>query len=149
MRQSGTAAGRYVEAFSWHDGVDAFVRDVVTEAPLLHVCSGPVSDFGHVRIDRWVVPVAPGIIADWMMLPFRAGQFAAVFADPPWSAGYMEKCAVFCAEALRVAPVLYLMAPWLWVRADVARSRIWVREFPGIKVPILLVRYERKLRVFL
>ena len=55
----------------------------------------------------------------------------------------MKPCADFCKEALRVAPVAYVMSPWLWVKDGILRSKIWVREFPGINVPILIVRYQR------
>lgn len=136
-------AGAYVEAFSWHASIDQFVRAHVVERPILHVCSGPVSDFGDHRVDAYVKPIPPATIADWTALPFAASSFGSVFADPPWNIGYMKACADFCQEALRVAPVLYLMAPWLWCRKGVRRSRIWVREFPGVNHPILFVRYER------
>lgn len=139
-----TREGRYVPAFSWHGGVDQFVRMVVNESPLLNVCSGPVSKFGDVRLDMHVAPRAPGVIGDWTMLPFKADCFGAVFADPPWSIGFMKPCADFCKEALRVAPVAYVMSPWLWVNETAKRTNIWVREFPGVNVPILIVRYERK-----
>lgn len=46
-------------------------------------------------------------------------------------------------EALRVAPVAYLMAPWLYCAGWEPISRVWWREFPGIHNPILLSRYER------
>ncbi len=136
-------AGIYVPAFSWHRTIRAFVNDVVTERPILNVCSGPNDDFGDVRVDRYVKPIPPGVLADWTSLPFGSNSFGAVFADPPWNLSQMKTCADFCKEAMRIAPVLYLMAPWLWVNRDFKRSRVWVREFPGVNVPILLVRYER------
>lgn len=140
---NGALAGRYVPAFSWHGSIGEFVEEIVTEAPLLHVCSGPVSDFGDIRVDRYVRPTRPGVIADWMSLPFAPNSFGAVFADPPWSVGYMADCARFCKEALRVAPVAYVMSPWLWVNKGSVREKIWVREFPGVNVPILVVKYTR------
>jgi hypothetical protein len=138
-------AGRYVPAFSWHKDIDAFIAEVITERPLLHVCSGPHSEFGDVKVDRFVIPKAAGVIADWTQLPFADDSFAAIFADPPWNIGYMRACANFCKDALQIAPVLYVMSPWLWVEAR-AKRKIWVRELPGINQPILLVRYERKNR---
>jgi hypothetical protein len=138
-------AGRYVAAFSWHLDIECFLNEVVIERPLLHVCSGPESEFGDVRADRYVIPKAPGIVADWTQLPFADDSFAAVFADPPWHLGYMQQCANFCKDALQIAPVVYVMSPWLWVERR-AERKIWVREFPGINQPILLVRYERKNR---
>lgn len=143
------SAGRYVEAFSWSNEQEDFLRSVIIEAPLLHVCSGPVSDFGDVRVDRYVTPAGGGVIADWKFLPFCSGSFAAVFADPPWNIGQMQECSQFCDEATRIAPVVYVMAPWLWVKVGVKRGRIWVREFPGVNIPVLLVRYERdQMRLF-
>lgn len=138
------SGGKYVQAFSWHKSIDQFVQHIIQEAPLLHVCSGPISDFGDVRVDRYVRPIPPSVIADWTALPFKDDAFAAVFADPPWGLPHMKPCADFCKEALRVAPIAYLMAPWLWVERTAKRSKIWVREFPGINVPILITRYERR-----
>jgi hypothetical protein len=135
--------GRYVEAFSWRRPIENFLRHIITENPLLHVCSGPHSRFGDVRVDRYVVPHSPGVQADWLNLPFRDDSFAAVFADPPWGLANMKDCGEFCQEGLRVARVLYVMSPWLWVNRMARRSKIWAREFPGINVPILIVRYER------
>lgn len=136
-------AGKYVPAFSWHRSIDDFLREVISEEPLLHVCSGPVSELGDMRVDRFVKPIPPGVIADWTDLPFGNDTFGAVFADPPWNLGYMKDCAEFCKEALRIAPVAYVMSPWLWVNSRAERTNIWVREFPGVNVPILLVRYQR------
>ena len=137
-------SSRYVAAFSWHRHIRIFLDSVITETPLLHVCAGPVSKLGDIRVDRYVHPVPPGVIADWTALPFASDSFGAIFADPPWGMSYMEKCAEFCKEALRVAPIAYVMSPWLWVNRMARRSHIWVREFPGVNVPILIVRYERK-----
>lgn len=139
-----SAAGRYREAFTWHRHIGHFLESIITETPLLHVCSGPVSDFGDVRCDRYVVPRSPGVVADWVALPFGDDKFAAVFADPPWKIGQMKSCADFCHEALRVAPVAYVMAPWLWVHERARRSKIWVRDMPGVNIPVLIARYERK-----
>jgi hypothetical protein len=135
--------GRYVEAFSWHQTIEKFLENIIAERPLLHVCAGPQSRFGDVRVDRHVMPYAPAVKADWLALPFNNDSFAAVFADPPWNLAYMKDCGDFCNEALRVAKVAYVMSPWLWVARGIRRSRIWVREFPGINNPILIVRYER------
>lgn len=135
--------GKYVPAFSWHKHIGFFLEKMIPESPLLHVCSGPHSTFGDVRVDRYVQPARPGVIADWTILPFKSDSFSAVFADPPWNLGQMAACGEFCKEALRIAPVAYVMSPWLWVNRAARRSKIWVREFPGINVPILIVRYER------
>lgn len=135
--------GRYVEAFSWHKDIEACLRELIHESPLLHVCSGPNSQFGAIRVDRHVRPIPPAAIADWTSLPFADNSFAAVFADPPWNIGYMKACADFCKEALRVAPVAYVMSPWLWISCIAPHRKVWVRELPGVNQPILLVRYAR------
>jgi hypothetical protein len=139
-------AGKYVGAFSWHQNIGLFLESIIAETPLLHVCAGPKSEFGDVRVDRFVHSVPPSVIADWTSLPFKENSFGAVFADPPWNLGYMKACADFCKEALRIAPIIYVMSPWLWVNRCAKRSQIWVREFPGVNAPILIVRYERRNR---
>lgn len=136
--------GHYMPAFSWHRHIAHFLDEIIQETPLLHVCAGPNSEMGDVRVDRHVLPRSPGVMADWLNLPFRDNSFAAVFADPPWNLGYMKPSADFCKEALRVAPVAYVMSPWFWVHEMARRTAIWVREFPGVNQPILIVRYERK-----
>lgn len=130
---------RYVEAFSWTDSIDRFVRWHVTERPLLHVCSGR-SSFGDVTCDLYE---PADVNADWRELPFEDDSFGAVFADPPWNSGYKEHVRDFIREAMRVAPVAYLMAPWLYGGQRAPLSRVWVRQLPGVHTPILLSRYER------
>lgn len=143
-RWAGQDTGRYVAAYSWGTNHEKFLAHIITETPLLHVCSGPHSQIGDVNVDRFVRPPCPGVVADWTSLPFADDSFAGVFADPPWNMAQMAACAEFCHEALRVAPVAYVMSPWLWVNEKAKRTHIWVREFPGVNVPILIVRYERK-----
>ena len=145
MMNRHSKMGRYVPAFSWTENIDVFIREIISERPLLHVCSGPQSDFGDVKVDRFAIPKAVAVVADWTQLPFADDSFAAIFADPPWNIGYMRACANFCRDALQIAPVVYVMSPWLWVETR-AHRKIWVRELPGINQPILLVRYERKNR---
>jgi hypothetical protein len=81
--------------------------------------------------------------ADWRDLPFSDDSYGAVFADPPWNSGYKADVALFVREAMRVAPVAYLMAPWLYGGAAAPLSRVWVRQMPGVHAPVLLTRYER------
>ncbi len=66
-----------------------------------------------------------------------------MFADPPWDSGHKLEVSRYVREALRVAPVAYLMAPWLYGAAWAQLTRVWYRQFPGIHTPILLSRYER------
>lgn len=130
---------RYVEAFSWTDSVERFLDWHVTERPLLHVCSGR-STWGTTRVDLYE---PADVTATWTDLPFPDDSYAAVFADPPWNSGYKGDVAAFMREAMRVAPVAYLMAPWLYGGALAPLSRVWVRHMPGIHTPVLLTRYER------
>jgi hypothetical protein len=130
---------RYREAFAWTGSVDAFVRWTVTETPLLNVCSGR-GTFGDVTLD---LHEPADVVGSWTELPFERDSFGAVFADPPWDSGHKSEVAAFMREALRVAPVAYLMAPWLYGAAWADLTAVWYRQFPGIHQPILLSRYER------
>lgn len=130
---------RYREAFAWTRSVDDFLTVVVKESPVLNVCSGRGS-WGDVTLDLYE---PADVQADWTALPFDDDSFGAVFADPPWDSGHKLEVAGYMREALRVAPVAYLMAPWLYCAGWARITRVWFREFPGIHTPILLARYER------
>ena len=130
---------RYVESFSWTGTIEKFLAVNVPEKPLLNVCSGK-EKFGDVTCDLYE---PSDIKADWKKIPVADNSFAAVFADPPWNAGYKKDVAEFVMEALRIAPVAYLMAPWMYGSAKANLSRVWVRQFPGVNVPILITRYTR------
>lgn len=130
---------RYVEAFSWTGTIDRFLAENVTERPLLNVCSGK-EPFGDVTMDKYEPANVNG---DWQQLPFANDSFAAVFSDPPWNSGYKSQVANFVKESLRIAPVSYLMAPWIYGSRQAKLTRIWVRHFPGVNQPVLLTRYER------
>jgi len=132
---------RYIEAFSWTDSIDEFLSANVKERPLLNVCSGK-NAFGDVTMDKYE---PADVKADWSNLPFARDSFAAVFADPPWNSGYKAAVSEFVREALRVAPIAYLMAPWIYGSSSAYLARVWVRQFPGVNAPILLTRYERPL----
>ncbi len=131
---------RYVEAFSWTGHVQDFIEWNVAERPLLHVCSGR-SSFGTTTVDLYE---PADVTAEWTSLPFPDDSYAAVFADPPWNSGYKGDVAAFMREAMRIAPIAYLMAPWLYGGALAPLSRCWVRQMPGVHTPILLSRYERQ-----
>lgn len=130
---------RYIEAFSWTGSIGKFLATAIPEAPLLNVCSGR-EPFGEVSCDRFE---PADVRADWTMLPFADSSFAAVFADPPWDATYKKDSALFIREALRIAPVCYLMGPWVYGAQWAALDRIWVRQLPGINTPIVIGRYCR------
>jgi hypothetical protein len=118
---------------------DDFIRWNVREKPLLNVCSG-AGDFGDTTVDLY----APAdVCADWTDLPFPADSYGAVFADPPWNSGYKSDVAAFMREALRIAPVAYLLAPWVYGAGWARVTDVWVRVAGGVNAPILLSRYER------
>lgn len=130
---------RYVEAFSWTGTIQRFLDEVVTETPLLNVCAGKTK-WGDVTLDRYEVSDVRG---SWDRLPFARDSYGAVFADPPWNGGYKAEVAAFVMEALRVAPVAYVMAPWIYGSKKAKMTHCWVRQFPGVNNAVLLTRYER------
>jgi len=46
-------------------------------------------------------------------LPFDDDSFAATFADFPWVKDWMKNTSSALIEMLRVAPVAYIICPWL------------------------------------
>ena len=140
---------RYIEAFSWTDSIEAFLKENIKESPLLNVCSG-ASYFGDVQLEKYYFPKdwfkANGskVRGDMISLPFKDDAFGAVFSDPPWDASMKEVISTFCEEALRVAPILYLMSPWHWGSSGRTFEKAWIREFPGITNTIAIIKYHRK-----
>lgn len=130
---------RYVEAWSWGSITDAFIRWHVRERPLLNVCSG-AGGFGDMTVDLYE---PADVKASWTALPFGDDSYGAVFADPPWNSGLKSDVAAFMREALRIAPVAYLLAPWIYGAGWARLTRVAVRVQPGVNAPILLSRYER------
>lgn len=130
---------RYVEAFSWDGRIQSFLDVFVRESPVLHVCSGR-SEWGDVTVDLYE---PADVQADWTSLPFPDDSFGAVFADPPWNSGYKKDVAAFVHEAMRIAPVAYLMAPWLYGGMVAPLTRIWVRQMPGVHSPVIIARHAR------
>jgi len=135
---------RYIPAFSWGKDIEDFVKEIILERPILNVCSGD-SPLGDVRLDKHKVEgfFPSDVLADMSSLPFTDDSFGAVFCDPPWGVHMKKKCGDFCKEALRVAPVLYLMSPWVWGTARAVMTKVWVRQHPGFNNAILISRYER------
>ncbi len=131
---------RYIEAYSWTGSIQRFLDDVVTERPLLNVCSG-TTPWGDVTMDYYEPSTVNGC---WTALPFANDSFAAVFADPPWNAGYKKDVSSFMKDALRVAPIAYIMAPWIYGAKLAKLTDVWVRQFPGVNNIIGLTRYERE-----
>ena len=130
---------RCVEAFSWTGTIQRFPDEVVPERPLLNVCAGRTR-WGDVTVDRYE---PADISASWTSIPVGDNSFAAVFADPPWDGGYKKDVAAFVREALRIAPVAYLMAPWIYGGRIARLTNCWVRHLPGVNNAIVLTRYER------
>ena len=130
---------RYIEAFTWTGTIQRFLDEVVKETPLLNVCAGKTK-WGDVRLDKYEVCDVRG---EWDKLPFANDCYAAVFADPPWNGGYKAAVAGFMREALRVAPVAYVMAPWIYGAAWATLTNCWVRQMPGVNNAITLTRYVR------
>lgn len=130
---------RYVEAFSWTGTIQRFLDTVVVERPLLNVCAGK-TPWGDVACDLYE---PADTRAAWTELPFASNGFGAVFADPPWNGGYKKDVSAFVHEALRIAPVAYLMAPWIYGGKIAKLTSCWVRQMPGINNAIVLARYER------
>jgi len=135
---------RYIKVFSWPSNIEVMLRTVVKERPILTVCCGD-SPFGDVRLDKENVSCffPPDVMGDMSELPFDDDAFGCVFCDPPWDASYKKKCADYCKEALRVAPVCYLMAPWVWGSSAAPLTDCWVRQQPGINNVVVISRYER------
>ena len=132
---------RYVEAFTWTGTIQKFLDEVVTERPLLNVCAGRTRWGDAVTMDRYEPADVHGT---WTHLPFADNSFGAVFADPPWDAEYKTDVALFVREAVRLAPVAYLMAPWTYGASWLNLTRVWVRQMPGVNRTISLTRYERR-----
>ena len=132
---------RYVEAFTWTGTIQKFLDEVVTERPLLNVCAGKTRWGDAVTMDRYEPADVHGT---WTRLPFADNSFGAVFADPPWDAEYKTDVALFVREAVRLAPVAYLMAPWTYGASWLNLTRIWVRQMPGVNRTVSLTRYERR-----
>lgn len=131
---------RYIEAFSWTGSIQRFLDTVVTERPLLNVCSGR-TPWGTVTMDRYEPATVQG---SWTHLPFAEDSFQAVFADPPWNGGHKADVAAFVREALRVAPIAYLMAPWIYGGRQYPLLACWVRQLPGINNAIVVGKYGRR-----
>lgn len=132
---------RFFPAMSWQGDEGGFIQTIVVEAPVLNVCSGNAF-FGDVRLDAfhpW-----PDIRGDALQLPFKADSFGAVFMDPPWGLAAMRGLARGFAEALRVAPVLYLYSPIVWGTSKARLTAAYLRCLPGLNHPVVLQRYERQ-----
>jgi hypothetical protein len=85
--------------------------------------------------------------ADYFHLPFKDDSFGAVLMDPPWKVCAMAEIAKAFREALRVAPTLYVYAPYTWVARGFRLSDCWVRAHLGVHHPVMLSKYKRELEM--
>ena len=118
------------------------IEHTIPEKPLLHVCCNR-DHFGDVNVD--IDPnVEPDIVADVLQgLPFEDNEFAASFADFPWVESWRWNHKPAIRELLRVAPVAYVISPFLYGWKGCIPTSIMVSRRPGINHPILFVRYVR------
>jgi len=87
----------------------------------------------------------PDVVADVLEgLPFEDDSFAATFADFPWVKDWMKNTSSALIEMLRVAPVAYIICPWLVGASYAHPESIFVSWRPGINHPILFVKYVRQ-----
>ena len=114
----------------------------IPERPLIHICCNK-DHFGDMNVDADPTN-EPDVVADVLEgLPFDDDSFAASFADVPWVGNWMQNTSKCIKEMLRVAPVAYVMSPWLYGASWCRPTDIKVSWRPGVNKPILFVRYER------
>lgn len=119
------------------------IEHEIKQSPLLHACCAE-DHFGDVNID--IRPeVKPDVVCDVTKeLPFKDDQFNAVFMDTPWIEKWRWDCARAIKQLLRVAPIVYVMSPWLYGAKTCYPEFINVSWRPGINHPILFVKYVRR-----
>jgi len=115
----------------------------IPEKPLLHACCAE-DHFGDVNID--IRPeVKPDVVCDVTKeLPFKDDEFASAFADLPWIEKFRWDAARAIKQMLRVAPIVYIISPWLYGAKTCYPETINVSWRPGINHPILFVKYRRR-----
>ena len=119
------------------------IEHQIPEKPLLHACCGD-DHFGDVNIDIRS-EVKPDFVCDVTKeLPFKENEFAAAFADFPWIEKWRWNAARAIKEMLRVAPIVYIISPWLYGAKTCYPDTINVSWRPGINHPILFVKYIKR-----
>lgn len=118
------------------------VERTIAERPLLHACCGE-DPFGDVRLDK-AITQAVTVCGDVRQLPFRRNTFAAAFCDFPWEAPFKGSIAMAMRELLRIAPVVYVLSPWVWGSRFARLDRIDVCWQPGVTQALLFTRYVRR-----
>jgi len=119
------------------------IEHQIPEKPLLHCCCN-VDHFADVNLD--IRPeVNPDVIADVTKeLPFKDNEFAAAFADLPWIEKFRWDATKAIKQMLRVAPIVYIISPWLYGARTCYPETINISWRPGINHPILFVKYVRR-----
>ena len=119
------------------------IEHSIKEHPLLHACCAQ-DHFGDVNID--IRPeVKPDKVCDvTKKLPFPDNSFAAVVADIPWVNKWKWNLGNAMREFLRVAPIVYIISPWLYGAKTCYPAEIKVSWRPGINTPILFIKYIRR-----
>jgi len=119
------------------------IEHQIPEKPLLHACCNE-DHFGDVNVD--IRPeVKPDFVCDVRKeLPFKENEFAAAFADLPWVQKFQWDAAKVIKQLLRVAPIVYIISPWLYGARTCYPETINVSWRPGINHPILFVKYIKR-----
>ena len=118
------------------------IEHTIKEHRLLHIGCNK-DHFGMVNVDA-DPQHNPDFVCDVLEgLPFVDDHFDACFMDFPWVGNWMQNTSKAIKEMLRVAPVAYVMSPWLYGASWCTPTDIKVSWRPGVNKPILFVRYER------
>ena len=141
---------RWVQSTPYPDNLVPNVTNVlggkiehnITERPLLHVCCN-LDHFADVNLDI-DEKYNPDIVADVLEgIPFDDNEFAAAFADFPWVESWRWNHKEAIREMLRVAPIAYVISPFLYGWKGAKIEQIYVSHRPGINHPILFTKYVR------
>ncbi len=119
----------------------ARTEESIPEKPLLHVCVGN-HHFGDVTLDSDIT-VKPMILGDVRGLPFKDNSFAATYMDCPWTASWKKNVSDAMKELLRVAPIVYVLSPWIYGSHICNIDEIYVAWQPGVNQTLTFVRYGR------
>ena len=120
------------------------IEHTIKETKLLHIGCNK-DHFGMVNIDA-DPQHNPDIVCNFLIESkdfFSDDEFEACFWDFPWVGNWMQNTSIAIKEMLRVAPVAYVMSPWLYGASWCRPTDIKVSLRPGVNKPILFVRYVR------
>jgi hypothetical protein len=119
------------------------IEHTIKEKKLLHIGCNK-DKFGYWNIDA-DPQHNPDMVCDFLKDSdlFEDNEFEACFWDFPWVGNWMQNTSKAIKEMLRVAPVAYVMSPWLYGASWCTPTDIKVSWRPGVNKPILFVRYDR------